>query len=483
MGNLQPAGVKPMATVSPPSPSASPPPARDDLSRPTGGARAVPPGTGRLLAVGALAIVVLIVAYLLFAGAGGAEYHLEMKEAGQLVKGDQVQVGGVPVGSVKEIALTHDFKARVTIHVDSSLTPLHAGTIAQIRVPSLTGVANRYVALTPGPNSAPALAAGATLPASDTREVVDLDQLFNTLNPKTRKGLQQLIQGSAEQYAGAGHALGKATELFAPSFAAFDHFFSELVRDQSTFTDFLVESAKALTTIAAHKESLSDLVEHADQTFQAVGSQQSSLASGLRQLPVTLNQGNKTFTELPATLTALTQVINAQQPNTKALTGLFEKLRPLVTTATPVVNNFSQAISRPGANNDLTDAFAALPAVAQALTTASPNGVRALQESVPITAFFGPYSPELQGALRDFGQSSAYYDANGHYARISPVTPSFKLGANNNLTPASAQQGLEGLQTGQLRRCPGAATQPSADGSAPFTDNGQLSCDPTETPK
>ncbi len=475
-----------MATVSPPSPASSPPPPpppREDVSRPNGGTRVVPPGVGRLLAVGALGVVVLIVAYLVFSGGGGTEYHLEMKEAGQLVRGDQVQVGGVPVGSVKDITLTSDFKARITIHVDSSLTPLHAGTIAEIRVPSLTGVANRYVALTPGPNNRPALAAGATLPASDTREVVDLDQLFNTLNPKTRKGLQQFVQGSAEQYAGAGQDLGKATEYFAPSFAATDHFFSELVRDQSTFTSFLVESGKALTTIAARKESLTDLVEHADQTFQAIGSEQSSLARGLRQLPVTLNQGNKTLAELPPTLTALTQLVNAQKPNTQALTTIFAKLRPLVTTATPVVSNFSQAISRPGADNDLTEAFAALPELAQALTTASPNGVKALRESVPITAFFGPYAPELEGTLRDFGQTTAYYDANGHYARISPVAPAFKLGAHNNLTPTSAQQALEGLQTGQLRRCPGAGTQPSADGSAPFTDSGQLSCDPTETPK
>ncbi|MGA8363594.1 MAG: MlaD family protein [Solirubrobacteraceae bacterium] len=437
-----------------------------------------------MLAIGALGVVVLVAAYLVFSGGGGADYHLEMKEAGQLVRGDQVQVGGVPVGSVTNIELTKDFKARITIHVDSSLAPLHAGTISEIRVPSLTGVANRFVALTPGPNNRPALAPGTTLPANKTREVVDLDQLFNTLDPKTRTGLKELIQGSAEQYAGAGPALGKATEYFAPSFAAIDHFFSELTRDQSTFTSFLVESAKALTTLAAHKESLSDLVEHGNQTFQAIGSQQSSLARGLRQLPLTLNEGNKTFTQIPSTLTALTNLVNAQQPNTQALTTLFARLRPLVTTATPVVGNFSQAISRPGANNDLTDAFAALPALARELTTASPNGVRALQEAVPMTAFFGPYSPELQGAVRAFGQTTAYYDANGHYARISPVTPSFTLGANNNLTPASSpQQVLQALQTGQLRRCPGAATQPSADGSAPFTNNGQLGCDPTETPK
>lgn len=477
------AQVEPVATVSPPNPSAAPPPPpREEPPRPAREARALPPGAGRALAAGALGVVVLIVAYIVFAGGGGVNYHLEMSEANQLVRGNQVQVGGVPVGSVTNIELTRDYKARITIHVDSSLTPLHEGTISEVRVPSLTGVANRYVALTPGPNNRPALSAGATLPASATREVVDLDKLFNTLNPKTRKGLQQFIQGSAEQYAGAGPALGKATEYFAPAFAATDRFFSELVRDQGTFTDFLVESAKALTTIAARKESLTDLVEHADETFQAIGSQQSSLARGLRQLPVTLNRGNKTFAEVPATLAALTRLINAQRPNTQALTTLFAKLRPLVTTATPVVGNLSQAISRPGANNDLTEAFAALPAVAQALTTASPNGVKALRESVPITSFFGPYAPELAGTFRMFDQTNAYYDANGHYARIGPVAPSFKLGANNNLTPAGPQQALEGLKTGQLRRCPGAATQPAADGSAPFTDNGQLGCDPTETP-
>lgn len=440
------------------------------------------PGAGRWLAVGALALVVLIVAILVFSGSSGAEYHLEMAEAGQLVKGDQVQVGGVPVGSVTNIQLTPAYKARITIHVDSSLTPLYAGTTAQIRMPSLTTVANRYVALTPGPNNAPELPAGATLPASATHEIVDLDQLFNALNQPTRRGLKQVIQGSAEQYVATDPQFGKSVELFAPSFAATDHIFAELVRDQPTLTSFLVESAKALTVLAAHKESLSDLVEHADQTFQAAGSQQAALAAALRQLPITLSEGNKTFAELPSTLGALTQLIDAQKPNIPALTTLFQRLRPLVTTATPVVGEFSQAFSRPGPNNDLTDVFNALPALAQTLTTASPNGVRALREAVPLTSLFGPYAPELAGTFHTFGQSTAYYDANGHYARFSPVAPSFTLGSNNTLTPANAAQALEGLKSGQLRRCPGSATQPSVDGSAPFTNNGQISCDPTETP-
>jgi phospholipid/cholesterol/gamma-HCH transport system substrate-binding protein len=467
-----------VATASPPSlpPAAAPPPGSPSR------VRSPRPGVGRILATSALALVVLIVAYLLFAGGSGADYQLIFGEAGQLVRGDQVQVGGVPVGSVTNLVLTPDNKARITIHVDSSLTPLHQGTIAQIRVPSLSSVANRYIALTPGPNNNAALAAGATLPAGATREVVDLDQLFNTLNPKTLKGLQQFFQGSAEQYVGAARDVGLTAEYFPPSLTATDHFFSELVRDQAVFTNFLVETAKAVTTIGARKEALTDLIGNADKTFEAIGSQQSALARGLRQLPITLRQGNRTFAELPATFQALETLVNTSKPTTKPLTTLLARLRPLLNASTPAVRNFNLAFNRPGANNDLTDLVRALPALAKALTTASPSTVTGEKESVPITAFFGPYSPDLEGTLRTFGQAGSYYDATGHYVRINPIFPDFSLGANNTLTPTSAQQALANLKTGQLRRCPGAATQPAADRSSPFVEAELLTCDPSQTP-
>jgi phospholipid/cholesterol/gamma-HCH transport system substrate-binding protein len=435
-----------------------------------------------MLPVGALALVVLIVAYLVFAGGGGSTYKLEFSEGDQLVRGDQVQVGGVPVGSITNIELTHDFKALVTIHVDSSLTPLHEGTTAQVRVPSLSSVANRYIALEPGPNNRPALAGNAKLPASVTGEVTDLDQLFNTLNPKTRQGLQEFIQGQAEQYAGSGKTLGESTEYFAPFLGGTDHFFSELVRDQRIFTSFLVETSKAVTTIGARAEPLADLIENGNKTFAAIGSKQTQLAEGLRALPGTLRQSNKTFAEVPSATSALKTLFAVSKPATKPLTLLLERLRPLLTTATPVVGNFSQALSRPGANNDLTDLVRALPTLAKELTTSSPSTVTSLRESIPITAPFGPYSPDLAGVFRTFGQATSYYDANGHYARGEIVVPDFKLGENETLTPTSPQGALEGLKTLQLRRCPGAATEPASDGSSPFTDGELLSCDPLETP-
>ncbi len=244
-----------------------------------------------------------------------------------------------------------------------------------------------------------------------------------------------------------------------------------------------METAKAVTTIGARQQSLSEWVENQNKTYQAIGIEQRQLAEGLKQLPKTLNQGNKTFAELPATFAALGELVKASRPTTKPLTTLLARLQGLLTTATPVVHNFSLTFSRPGPSNDLTDLVRALPGLAKQLTTASPASVTALKESAPITAFLGPYSPDLAGTLRTFGQGAGYYDADGHYIHGLLVLPDFKLGEKNTLTPASSpQQALEGLVTGQLRRCPGAATQPAADGSSPFVDGEMLTCDPTQTP-
>jgi phospholipid/cholesterol/gamma-HCH transport system substrate-binding protein len=468
-----------MATTVPPSPPApTPPPASPPpLGPPPRRARNV-----RIAAFGALAAVVVILLVLVLAGNKGATYQLIFPEAGQLVRGDQVQVGGVPVGSIKDITLLSNYNVRITIDVESSLTPLHEGTTAEIRVPSLSSVANRYIALTPGPNNRPSLPSGATLPTSATHGVVDLDQLFGIFNAKTRKGLQQLIKGSAEQYAGVAPQLQTDARYFPPALSAFDHVLAELGRDQTTFSDFLVESAKATTVLAGRSQQLTELVSHADTTFAALGSQQSNLAAGVKELPVTFREGNRTFEQLPATLADLTKLVDVSKSGTKTLASFVTKLRPLVIAATPVVGNFSQAISKPGSSNDLTEVALALPGLAKALVTASPNGVRSLEESLPITALFGPYSPDLQGLVRDFGQGTAYYDANGHYARVAGLFPDFALGSENNLKPANPTQVVQGLRGGQLRRCPGAGTQPAADGSSPFTDNGQLGCDPTQVP-
>src|SRR4051812_3748456 len=118
----------------------------------------------RGIALAALVLAIGLAGYLLlFRGGGGHEYTLVFQTAGQLVKDDDVQVGGRRIGSVRSIELTDHNLAAVRIKVEEPYAPLHAGTRAVIRLTSLSGIANRYVALTLGPDNGEQLSDGATL--------------------------------------------------------------------------------------------------------------------------------------------------------------------------------------------------------------------------------------------------------------------------------------------------------------------------------
>ena len=111
----------------------------------------------RVAGIGALVVAVVLVAMLLLGGDSGYRYSLLFENGGQLVPGNEVLVGGQPIGIVDEIVLTDDARAEVAITVDDAL---HEGTTAGVRSTSLSGVANRYVSVAPGPSSEPEIADG-----------------------------------------------------------------------------------------------------------------------------------------------------------------------------------------------------------------------------------------------------------------------------------------------------------------------------------
>jgi len=175
----------------------------------------------RVGAIAALIVGCALVASILLRGDGGSYVvHAELENAGQLVKGNLVKVGGVPVGKVSALELTDDNRARVTLELERTrFVPLHDGTTARIRVGSLSSVAGREILLHPGPQSSPALREGAIIPAERTTAPVELDAVLNTLDAQARSALQGVVHGSAAQYDGATREANAALEALNPALA------------------------------------------------------------------------------------------------------------------------------------------------------------------------------------------------------------------------------------------------------------------------
>src|SRR5690348_3348564 len=103
---------------------------------------------GRAMAVAALIAAALFCAYLLLSSGSGYTVRALVSDAGQITTGNEVQVGGVPVGSVEAVKLRDGGRsAELDLSIDGDEVPLHEGTTATIRNPSLTSIAGRYVSL------------------------------------------------------------------------------------------------------------------------------------------------------------------------------------------------------------------------------------------------------------------------------------------------------------------------------------------------
>jgi phospholipid/cholesterol/gamma-HCH transport system substrate-binding protein len=437
----------------------------------------------RGLAFGAVGVAV-VVAILLLTGGSKHEYTLVFQSAGQLVKDNDVQVGGRRIGRVADIKLSANNLAEVRIQVDEPYAPLHIGTTATIRSGSLSGVANRFVSLSPGPNSAPKIDDGATLGLDKTTTSVDLDQLFDTLDPKTRANLQKVIKGSSQQYKGKGAKANEALKYFNPTLSTTSRLVNELDRDQQSLQDFIIYTARATTALASRRSDLSSLVGNANTASGAIASESASLDQALTALPRTLRQANTTFVNLRSTLDDLDQLVDASKPVAPRLAPFFKQLRPLLHDAQPTIKDLRTLISRPGAGNDLIDLLRKQPQLTKVATPTFQHTIKGLQQGTPVLQFIRPYAPDLIGWFRDFGQTTANYDANGHFARISPIVNAFQFTDNpagGTLTALQPADRQVGLQSGKVRRCPGAATQAAADGSNPYAPDGS-DCDPSIVP-
>jgi phospholipid/cholesterol/gamma-HCH transport system substrate-binding protein len=484
---------------------------------------------GRFAALGALLLAVFAVGYLLLSGGSTYQVKAVFENASQIVTGDPVEVAGNSIGSVSKIALTPNGRAELTLTINSSqFSPLRQGTQAIIRQPGLSSVAARYVDLQLGSATGPSIPTGGMITQTETQSEVDLDQLFNALNSKTRKGLQDVFQGSASSYAGRGQQAQLAWEYLNPAIASSSLLFHELNRDTSKFTRFIVNSGNLVTSLAQRQGDLSGLVSHLSTTFKALATQQTALGQSVRRLPPFMRLTNTTFVNLRNSLVDLTRLINNSKTVANPAPGypkgklyaLLQQLEPLAVQAVPTVRNLANVISKRGPNNDLIELNKLAVPLAQATCGNQPKGqalqcnandtffvdgaqrqgafpvsANALQQSVPELAVARPYAVDLTGWFEGYSHPGVY-DANGAASRIALVVGAGSLqngvlnilGSNplsNLLTDPTQQSGAASsiLTTGQGDRCPGSMERGPADpGSSATQVESGFPCNPSEVP-
>jgi phospholipid/cholesterol/gamma-HCH transport system substrate-binding protein len=449
----------------------------------------------RIVALAAIAIAVVFAAALLLGGAGNSyTVTAQFENAAQLVKGNLVQVSGMPVGKVTDIRLTPYGQAAIKMEInDRDYAPLRRGTLATVRQTSVSGVANRYIDLRLPSSQAPAIPDGGTIGQDSTTTAVDLDEIFNTLDPKTRKDLQAVIKGSADQHRLRGHEMNAGLLYLNPSLQASSRLFNELNSDSRLLGRFVVSSSQLVTDLADRRDDLAGLVDHLATTTTAIGDQQQALADSVQQLPPFMRRANTTFLNLRAALDDLKPLVDDSKPVAKKLRPFLAELRPLAQDARPTVADLSRLLKAPGRGNDLIDltngqkplrdiAVHDVNENGKSRDGAFPASTQAIKDATPEIAYLRPYTVDLLGWFDDFSHSGTY-DALGAASRVGIHASAFALldGQLSPVPPALREQAFKAAAaTNQTNRCPGGGDHRSADGSRPWKPTPDYNCDPSQ---
>ncbi len=419
-------------------------------------------GLAALSLVAAIAVVTIIVL------SSGSTYslHAQFQDASGLVTGDLVMMGPAKVGTISAIGLTPSGAADVGLSLDSDIGPLHQGTVARIYEDSLSGIANKYIELQPGSPNAPPIENGGVIDESHTYSMVNLDELFDTLDPLTRLGLKQLIRGEAASLQNKGVLANRALEYLAPGLESTSQVTAELTRNEPAFDGLIVNGARTMQALASRSNELTQLISNTSTATGAIARQSTALEQALTLLPGTLTHATRTFRGLQTTLTDLNPLVAASKPAVRQLPEFATKLHTLVDVSIPTIGELNGLIHNPAGTGDLTQLALEAPSLAKIAAYAFPRLIQEFNDSQAQLDYLRNYTPDVVGALTNLGQAGAYYDANGHYVRTQPSLFAFTLNGGNQLTmqfPSHRYDGLHAVRN----RCPGSAVQPSPDGSSP----------------
>jgi phospholipid/cholesterol/gamma-HCH transport system substrate-binding protein len=381
-----------------------------------------------MVAFTASCVGLLIFLWISFGGtlpfnAQGYRFSVEFNQATELAPNAEVEIAGVTVGHVTSVGLDHRTGlTRAVIQIDHQYVPRPANTRAILRQKTLLG--ETYVQLSAGNPHGPKLGDGATLPQGHVAQTVQLDQILNTFDPKTRAAFETWMQQGGLALTNRGQQFNAAFAQLYPFATNVNSVLAVLQRQKSATSTLLHDGGQVFSAVSSSPSQLQGFVRNTNQLFATTASRDAALAATIRAFPAFLAQTRVT-----------TNTVGRFAANTKPL---IDELHPAATQLNPALQSVDQ----------LTPTLQTLMDNIPPLTEAGKTGLPALgnflTEGVPFLTALKPFLGQLDPVINyidTYRRELAAFFANGtaasqaqssgatgvptvHYLRVSnPIGP------------------------------------------------------------
>src|SRR3954452_1433242 len=267
-------------------------------------------GTASIVAspvlVGAVTTLVVIVSVFLAYNANQGlpfvptyDVNAELPSGANLVKSNEVRVGGFRVGLIDKIDPgigKVDGKSRtiaiVHMKLDKTVQPLARDTRIIVRPRSALGL--KYIELTPG-HSKQTLKQGDTIPLAQAGQPVEFDDFLNTFDTETQQNSQDALTGIGDAFSGRGQDLNLAIESLGPFFRYLEPVMKNLSAPDTHLDEFFKQIGRASAQMAPVARQQAELFKNQADTFDAIANDPTALRQTIEKNPPTEQTAIESF--------------------------------------------------------------------------------------------------------------------------------------------------------------------------------------------
>jgi phospholipid/cholesterol/gamma-HCH transport system substrate-binding protein len=375
-----------------------------------------------------LALVAVAVALVvLIPGPSRHTLVVSLDDARGLVDGADVRVAGARVGKVTDVGLGDDGYPRARLEVD--VAP-RASARVTLRLTSLSGERNRYLALDPG--TGPRLPDGAALGRDRRRTPVEIDDVLDALTPATRADVRAVIGTLRAGFDGRGADLAATLRAAPEALGTTADALRDVEHDGGALEQLVRDSRDVSGSLAGGRATVGAAVERTAALLHATAARDRDLAETVRRLPGALRAADGTLSRAQRTIPVLDGLVVAAAPGVRQLPGAATELRGTLRAAVPVLRSARKLTG-------------AAPAQLAALRPLLQEAKPVLTRATPVLRRLGPMLDQARVRLPDFfsffanwADFTGNYDANGHAARVGLVLPP---GGTNEQSPDDTASG------------------------------------------
>src|SRR3954466_7651880 len=242
----------------------------------------------------------------------GYRVTVDFPEATTLAQEADVRVAGVPVGKVRKVDVGDGTNRTVaTIELERRFAPLRSDAHAVLRQKTLLG--ETYVEITPG-HSNKTIPENGSLPDGQVKRTVQLDEIFDSLDPKTRADFRGWQQELAKGINGRGRDFNDALGTL-PGFAHDGSDVLQVLDAQRGALQRLVKNTGVtFGALTENEQQLRTLITSSKKVFDATASRNDALAESVRIFPTFLDESKATLARLQSFSTDTDPLVKDLRP-------------------------------------------------------------------------------------------------------------------------------------------------------------------------